>query len=250
MKQKEDFSFRGPVGICLAQAPYIAPELFVGRGSELDEIGKVLHPVLELQKQRRLVISGMGGIGKTWLAIAYAESRSAAYSSVFWLNAESETALKDSFRSIASLIFDIQDPQLLESKDTIRRVRQWLSNSDNTRWLLIFDNYDDPDLFEINHYYPHTTSHGAIIVTTRWPDRVGGKILHVKPLLDIEESLAVLQTRSERQNTRSGMKLLAHQGLTNNTFRSSRKTSCRAARRSSPCFGHRWNISSAKHLNI
>ncbi|CAG8907052.1 unnamed protein product, partial [Penicillium egyptiacum] len=203
VRQKEDFSFRGPVGICLGQAPYIAPELFVGRGSELDEMAEILHPVKELQKQQRLVLGGMGGIGKTRLAIAYAESRSGFYSSVFWLNAVSEAALKESFRSIATLIFDIQDPRLLEGKDIIGRVHQWLSDSTNTKWLLIFDNYDDPGLFEINDYYPHTTSHGAILVTTRCPDRVGGNILHVKPLQDIEDSLAVLQTRSKRLNVQS-----------------------------------------------
>ncbi|KAJ5640322.1 uncharacterized protein N7484_008184 [Penicillium longicatenatum] len=204
-RQKDDFSFHKPAGVCLSQAPYIDPGLFVGRGSELDQITEFLHPVQGVQKQQRLVLGGMGGIGKTRLAIAYAESRSGYYSSVFWLNAASEATLKDSFRSIASLIFDIQDPQLLESKDIIGRVRQWLSHPDNTRWLLLFDNYDDPDLFEINDYYPHTTSHGAILVTTRWPDRVGGNILHVKPLQDIADSLAVLQTRSKRENVQSDL---------------------------------------------
>ncbi|KAJ5128190.1 hypothetical protein N7526_006356 [Penicillium atrosanguineum] len=203
VKQKEDFGFHGPVGVCLGKAPYIAPELFIGRGSELDEIAEILHPVQELQKHRRLVLGGMGGIGKTRLAIAYAESQFRFYSSVFWLNAASEATLKDSFRSIASLIFDIQDSRLLEGKDTIGRVHQWLSDSTNTQWLLIFDNYDDPDQFEINNYYPHTISHGAIIVTTRWPDRVGGNLLHVKPLQDIEDSLAVLRTRSKRENVES-----------------------------------------------
>ncbi|KAJ6142983.1 hypothetical protein N7471_002436 [Penicillium samsonianum] len=204
-RQKDDFSFHKPAGVCLSEAPYIAPGLFVGRGSELDQIAELLHPVQGVQKQQRLILGGMGGIGKTRLAIAYAESRSGYYSSVFWLNAASEAALKDSFRSIATLIFDIQDPQLLESKDIIGRVHQWLSNSDNTRWLLLFDNYDDPDQFEINGYYPHTRCHRAVIVTTRWPDRVGGNILHVKPLQNIKDSLAVLQTRSKRENVQSDL---------------------------------------------
>jgi hypothetical protein len=44
IEQKEDFSFRGLVGIRLGQVPYIATELFVGRSYELDEIAKALHP--------------------------------------------------------------------------------------------------------------------------------------------------------------------------------------------------------------
>lgn len=97
LKQKEDFSFRGPVGIHLGQAPYIASEFFVGRGYELDEISKALHPNHKAQKQQRLVLGGMGGIGKTQLAITYAKSGGGSYSSVFWLNAVSKATLNDSF---------------------------------------------------------------------------------------------------------------------------------------------------------
>jgi hypothetical protein len=116
IKQKEDFSFRGPVGIQLGQAPYIDSEHFVGRGYELNEIAKILHLAHMPQKQQRLVLRGMGGIGKTQLAIAYAHSARGSYSSVFWLNTVSEAALKDSFRSIASHIFHVQEPGVLEDK--------------------------------------------------------------------------------------------------------------------------------------
>jgi hypothetical protein len=202
-QQKDAFGFCGPVGLCLGQAPYIASEFFIGRAAELDEIENSLNPSNATQKEQRIVLGGMGGIGKTRLAIAYAESRSGSYSSVIWLNAASKATLKDTFRSIASRIF--QDTRILESEDMIGHVHRWLSNSENTQWLLIFDNYDDPDQFDINDYYPQNTCHGNVIVTTRWPDRVGGKILHVKPLQDIDDSLAVLQTRSKRENIHSGI---------------------------------------------
>jgi hypothetical protein len=203
VKQKTDFSFRGPVGILHGQAPYIASELFVGRGYELDDIKKILHPDCKAQKQRRLVLGGMGGIGKTQLAIAYAEAGRGSYKSVFWLNAVSEAALKDSFRSIASLIFDVEEPGVLEDKEVVRRVQQWLCAPRNTEWLLIFDNYDDPAQFQIDRYYP-PASHGAIVITTRRPDLVAGTPLYVKPFRNIEDSLAVLKTRSKRDSAQSG----------------------------------------------
>jgi hypothetical protein len=147
----------------------------------------------------------MGGIGKTQLAIAYAQSGCGSYSSVFWLNAVSEAALKDSFRSIASHIFEVQGPGVLEDKEIVRRVHQWLSNPKNTGWLLIFDNYDEPDQFRIDDYYP-PASHGAIVVTTRRPDLIAGSTLDIKPLQNIEDSLAILQTRSKRENVQAGMR--------------------------------------------
>ena len=158
----------------------------------------------KLKKQQRLVLGGMGGIGKTQLAIAYAESGRGSYSSVFWFNAVSEAALKDSFRSIASIIFDVEEPGVLEDKEIVRRVHQWLCTPQNTGWLLIFDNYDDPDQFRIDRYYPHA-SHGAIVVTSRRPTLVAGTFLHIKPFQNIEDSLAILQTRSRRENVQSGM---------------------------------------------
>lgn len=176
----------------------------MGRSSELHEMAQVLQPLRAPQKQQRLLLGGMGGVGKTQLAIAYAESYRGSYSSVFWLNAASEAALKDSFRLVASLIFSVRDPRVLESNTIVGRVHQWLSDLRNNEWLLIFDNYDEPSQFEINDYYP-PASHGAVVVTTRRADLVAGSTLHIKPLQNIEDGLVILQTRSKRDSVQSGM---------------------------------------------
>jgi hypothetical protein len=123
---------------------------------------------------------------------------------VLWLNASSESKLKDHFRSIASLIFNIQEPGVLEGKEIVRHIHQWLSDPKNSRWLLIFDDYDSHGQFQIGHYYP-PAAHGAIIVTTRRPDLVAGNIIHIKPFENMEDSLAILQILSKRANVQSGM---------------------------------------------
>ncbi|CAG8115642.1 unnamed protein product [Penicillium nalgiovense] len=125
----------------------------------------------------------MGGIGKTQLAITYAKSGGGSYSSVFWLNAVSKATLNDN------------------DKELVIRVHRWLCAPKNTRWLLIFDNYDDPDQFRVDDYYP-PASHGAIMVTTRRPYLVSGNVLHIKPL-QTADSLAILQTLSKRENVQS-----------------------------------------------
>ncbi|KAI2822751.1 hypothetical protein CBS133816_9241 [Aspergillus niger] len=201
VKQKENYSFRKPVGVCLGQAPSIESELFIGRDSELNQMEKALRPVDEPREQRKLLVGGIGGIGKTQLAIAYAKHPN-IYTSVFWLNASSDAAIKDSFRSIAEQIFDIHALRALEMEQIIICVHQWLSDTENRHWLLIFDGYDNPSVFKIESYYP-PASHGDIVVTTRRPDSLNGMVIQVQPLQDVEESLRILETRSKRENSQS-----------------------------------------------
>ncbi|KIX05938.1 uncharacterized protein Z518_03912 [Rhinocladiella mackenziei CBS 650.93] len=190
-----------PVGVCLSQAPYIDPKLFIGRESEIAQMREILRPGDSSSEQRRLVLAGTGGMGKTQLAIAFATRHQQEYDSIFWLNAASEATLKDSFRLVAEAIFDVQDAQVLQDEQSVIQTRRWLSDKKNTRWLLIFDNYDDPDQYRIEQYYPYV-SHGAIIVTTRRPDLVAGSQIRLQPLRSVEESLEILETRSRRRNIR------------------------------------------------
>ncbi|KAL4946961.1 P-loop containing nucleoside triphosphate hydrolase protein [Aspergillus filifer] len=162
----------------------------------------MLQPLDKSQEQQRLVLGGMGGIGKTQLAIAYAKSRHQLYDSVLWLNAGSEATLRDSFLSIAKQIFRLQQPDKLQAEAAVIHTCQWLSDTRNRRWLLIFDNYDDPDEFEIKKYFPFA-SHGVVLITTRQPNLIAGKKISIQPIQDIEENLMILQSRSKREGTRT-----------------------------------------------
>ena len=82
---------------------------------------------------------------------------------------------------MAELIFEVQDLELLEGELVLTQIHRWLSDTNNTRGLLIFDNYDDPDGFKIDASYP-PTCHGSVIITTRRPALVAGTKLAVQPL--------------------------------------------------------------------
>ncbi|KAK5080183.1 hypothetical protein LTS08_008757 [Lithohypha guttulata] len=201
IRQKLDFSFIKPAGPCLGRAPHIDRTLFVGRAAEISQIHHVLRPEKSLTEQRRLVLGGMGGIGKTQLAIAYARQMRDSYDSIFWADASRKDTLKASFLSMAESIFDLQDIQRLNSEQVVAGVKQWLSDTKNTKWLLIFDNYDEPQSYDLTDCYP-PASHGSVIITTRLPDEVGPEALVVQSISNIEESLEILETRSKREKVR------------------------------------------------
>lgn len=192
-------------GLCLGSAPQMDAAYFVGHAAEIDEMSRILQPAMPCRKQRRLVLGGMGGVGKTQLAIAYAERHQQSYDSVFWLNATSKLTLHADLRLVAGLRLPAQELERLDDEQVLARVHEWLSNPRHSRWLLIFDNYDEPAQFPISKYCPYA-AHGSIIVTTRLPDYVhfGSDPIRVQPLSDIEESLDILQRRSHRQNVRLG----------------------------------------------
>lgn len=154
-------------------------------------------------EQKILVLGGIGGMGKTQLTLAYARQHHSSYGSVVWLNATSETSLKASFRTVAARLLTTPEYQSCDEEQILICVHRWLSLTNNTRWLLIYDNYDEPEEFDIEQYYP-PASHGAIIVTTRSPEQVSGEKILLRPLEHTDDSLQILQTRSGRANISSG----------------------------------------------
>ena len=90
--KREDFS----VSFSLSNISHI--EHFVAREEELTEI----HLNLSGDGSRRtVVLHGLGGMGKTQLAIAYAKRHKNNYSAIFWLNIKDEDSLKQSFTRVA-----------------------------------------------------------------------------------------------------------------------------------------------------
>lgn len=61
----------------------------------------------------------------------------------------------------------IQEPGI-EDEQIMACVHQWLSDTKNPKWLLIFDNCDDQGQFQIESY--PLFFHGTIVITTRGPE--------------------------------------------------------------------------------
>ncbi|WP_214108191.1 FxSxx-COOH system tetratricopeptide repeat protein [Acrocarpospora catenulata] len=104
---------------------------------------------------------GLGGVGKTQVALEYAHRFMADYDLVWWIQAEQPGLVASALGELAAHL-NIESPDnLLEPARVVRdALRRGLPYS---RWLLIFDNADAPQ--QIERYLPGGSGH--VIITSR-----------------------------------------------------------------------------------
>uniref|UniRef100_L7JCA8 Kinesin light chain n=1 Tax=Pyricularia oryzae (strain P131) TaxID=1143193 RepID=L7JCA8_PYRO1 len=144
-------------------------ESFVGREEVLGRLLKRLPPIAHPDACQRTVIHGLGGIGKTQVAIEAAYRVRDAYPkcSVFWVPAVNMTMFDNGYRRVgrALEIQGIED----DDADVKALVNAALSRNDAKPWLLIIDNIDDLQLLTDGRLTPHLpfSRKGSILFTTR-----------------------------------------------------------------------------------
>jgi hypothetical protein len=159
-----------------ATIPFSRDPDFVNRGDILDQIDKRCS-----EPAARVALVGLGGVGKSQLAIEYAHRIAAKQPDtwVFWVHAGTQARVEEGFRAIADAI------KLLGRNQPKANIPQlvygWLSNERNSRWIMILDSADDREVFDgptsgdarngrsFATYLPQSRN-GSIIITTRDKD--------------------------------------------------------------------------------
>ncbi|RDW69812.1 hypothetical protein BP6252_08832 [Coleophoma cylindrospora] len=160
--------------------PFGRNEDFVGREAQLEEVIRKLAPGDFDKICQRVAITGLGGIGKTQIALQAAIRIHERHTdcSVFWVSAISSTTFEADFRKIGQRL---EVAGIDNDKADIKAlVAAHLSEESTGRWLLIIDNADDLELLyrNSNHgnagidppalasYLPDSR-YGSILLTTR-----------------------------------------------------------------------------------
>ncbi|KAH8881765.1 TPR-like protein [Thozetella sp. PMI_491] len=152
---------------CLELLP-IATNTFFGREPELSVMIDVLTPQTKGSGQKRMVLYGMPGTGKTQLALQYVERNRNSFTSIFWITASSPEATSTSFSEAAALISSVWPmdlPNPYTGQDDRQRVVSRLRSTLHRDWLLIIDSADDIHGQDFRQFVPDC-NYGSILVTS------------------------------------------------------------------------------------
>ena len=133
------------------------------------------------------VLRGLGGIGKTQLALEYAYRYGGQYHLVWWVRADNHETLASDYAALAPHL-NVAPQAAQDQPAMIAAVRRWLER--HSDWLLILDNAPEPAA--IRAYLPNTP-HGRVLITSRHYFGWGGsaRLLNV-PVLPREEAVDLL----------------------------------------------------------
>ena len=175
---------------CLWSVPYARNPYFTGREGVLQTI----HTWLAAEQSATLIqaaaLTGMGGMGKTQVAIEYAYRYKQTYQAVFWLGAETTENMLYSLQQMSDLI-QLPAHEAADQSRLVAASRRWLATHQG--WLVIIENVEDLDVLRPLLPLP---GQGARLLTAR-RQALGtlARPLAMPPMSE-EESIALLLSRS------------------------------------------------------
>ncbi len=136
---------------------------FTGRDELLTDLQAALLSGNEVALTHIKALTGLGGIGKTQLALEYSYRYQDDYDIVWWLRSELLSTLLDDYALMATSLklpgWDSGDPNLMAEA-----ARNFLETQ--SRWLLVFDNAQNSE--DLMPHLPHGGG-GHVIITSRNP---------------------------------------------------------------------------------
>lgn len=174
-------------------------DLLKGRSEELYVLAQALAEDGSAHPQP-LVIHGLGGIGKTRLAIEHAWRFGRRYPAVLFVLADSSDGLNSGLAALARTdLLDLPERNLPAESEVIGAVLRWLR--ENPGWLLILDNVDTREAqLAVAKLLPALTA-GRVLITSRrrdWPAGIRRQAVD-RVLLQPAAEFLLERTREDRK---------------------------------------------------
>lgn len=181
-------------------------DLFKGRADALDDLHRRLapSPAGGAAAIVGMAMHGLGGVGKTRLAVEYAWRHAADYGALLFAAADSPAALSRDLAALtAPRALDLPEQALAEEVVKVDAVLAWLHA--HPGWLLILDNVDSPEAMRaVRDLLPRLTG-GRVLITSRlaqWPAGVATVPLDVLSA-DAAADYLLAATDAHRRKTAS-----------------------------------------------
>src|SRR5579883_206831 len=171
--------------------PFPRNPFFTGRETYLEQLNNNLKENGAVAIAQPIGVSGLGGVGKTQIALEYAHRYyPKRFRTILWVNAASKATLEESYLTLARLL-ELSQQNEREANLIVQAVKSWLEG--HTKWLLILDNADDMQL--VRAFLP-VRPRGHILLTTR--SQIMGNIAApmILEAMEPEEGLRFLLKRS------------------------------------------------------
>lgn len=147
-------------------------------------------------------LHGMGGIGKTQLAVEYIYRHLQDYDLVWWIQAAKATQIRAGLTELAQAL---GLPGSAEANTALPAVREALRRGNPLRrWLLVFDAAEGPEVAQ--QFFP-TNGPGKILVTSRNPDWASVASPLGVTTFERSESIALLRRRGPDVETEEANRL-------------------------------------------
>lgn len=177
---------------------------FIGRQQELVNISDVLLPTTErntcFDSLHSYAISGLGGVGKTELALQYANKHRERYDLTMIIKADQPARLIHQFNKLAKMLGLVDETEKPSSDECREALKSWFKkpygarspdpmsrlSSDSSqigllKWLLVFDNVKD--WATLDPFWPDKGC-GSVLITSRRP--------HILPQLELSGNTGIL----------------------------------------------------------
>lgn len=176
-----------PWGPTISNLPARNPN-FTGRAELIERLRLTLVQGSSAAVVQGQAIHGLGGIGKSQIALEYSHCYASSYDLAWWVPAEQDASIANALGGLARTLGvredAEQDEMLVALWDRLRR---------SGNWLLVFDNAESTPGLE--RYWP-SSGVGHVLVTSRNPAMRGLAPTIAIPELSAGEAAAFLQKRT------------------------------------------------------